>query len=461
MEGAVCAGIVERDSERLLAAAGNGALPGVATTAIAVAARAAADLDGADLDGAPGVHAAEVDDLMVTSAAYFHVLRQVDVPGGEPVLVYVRLRRGHADPATCRRELGSAQLREAVVRACGAGQPARTPQPLPARRLSAPPRPLRVAPPINPAPINPTPINPTPINPTPITAAPGNPPPPRERHTAARTHSAPVNPARSAAWLDPVGSPWWAADPAGPGSAHGEAADRSGPATVSPLPAPRRPLAPSTSLRPAMTSIGLSAIDAHSGTGEGDDAAPHARGAAPAATPVAATDGSLPTRTPSPPPLPPTPSARSAGSGRSLGMLAAAAMPAARPATAAARPTTAEPMPAAPLRRGAPVNPAAPHARAPSPRPPAPNLTARVPATDEPGRHDRSPVHDGPVPLPRRVRGAQLVGPPTSAEAAPDPGDYDDDDADDAAATPSVLRQSWRHDTPTLRRLLDGLRRLG
>lgn len=384
----MCAAIVERDSERLLAAAGNGALPGVPATAIAVAARAAADLDGADLHAARGEHLAEVEDLMVTSAAHFHILRQVDVPDGEPVLVYVRLRRGRANPATCRRELGSAQLREAVVRACGgADQPDRTPRPLPAGRLSSPPRPLRLAS--------------GPANPAPITTAPVNPPPPRDPRTAI-TNSAPP--------------------------------DRAGPATISPLPAPRRPIAPSTSLRPAMASIGMSASDSHIGTGEGDKAGPQARGSAPAATPVAATQRSLPP--PSPPPLLPTPPTRSAGSGRSLGSLAAAAMP------------------AAPVHRGAPVNPPAP-----SPRPPTPDLRDRVPAAppDEPGRHDRSRADDGVFPLPRRVRGAHLVGAPTTAEAARDPGG---DDAA-AAATPSVLRQGWMHDPTTLRRLLSGLRRLG
>jgi hypothetical protein len=126
MEGVLCTGVVERDSGRLLAAAGNGSLPNVMGPSVAALARLSgelADHPGGAADTADG----DLHDVMITSERLFHVLRQVDVPGVGPVLVYVRLRRGHADPAACRRELASAALRDSVAVACG--PPGRAPGP--------------------------------------------------------------------------------------------------------------------------------------------------------------------------------------------------------------------------------------------------------------------------------------------------------------------------------------------
>ncbi|MGD9525511.1 hypothetical protein [Pseudonocardia sp.] len=129
MEGVLCAGVAERDSGRLLAAAGNGSLPNVMGPSIAALARLSGQLDGpAGRDaGTADIIDGDLEDVMITSERLFHVLRQVDVAGSGPVLVYVRLRRGHGNPATCRRELASAELRDSVAAACGPPRPAAIP----------------------------------------------------------------------------------------------------------------------------------------------------------------------------------------------------------------------------------------------------------------------------------------------------------------------------------------------
>lgn len=93
--------------------------PATAVAVIALIADAAA----LDNEPDPGTEAG-VEDVLITSARWFHVLRQVEVPDGEPVLVHVRLRRGHANPALVRRELASPVLHSALLtELTGRGEP--------------------------------------------------------------------------------------------------------------------------------------------------------------------------------------------------------------------------------------------------------------------------------------------------------------------------------------------------
>lgn len=358
MEGTICAGVVDRDSGRLLAAAGNGALPNVSGAAVAALIRVCDALDGADggESGPPADPAeGETEDVMITSEQHFHLLRRIDVPAADPVVVYVRLRRGQGNPAACRRELGAATLRAAVAEALGPPRLAAAPQPVVVEPAPAPP----AAPPPTVIPLRPVPTQRGPVNPAPP-PRPAQIPVPRPVAGTAATH------------LD------------------------SGPLPARPATAPVHP----TAMSPGSS-------------------------------------GSIAPVTPLVNPPPPTPRTT--------------AFPAVRPAPPPPARTAPPPrsVPPSPLPRERPRADAPATTQLPPPRRPLED-TPPPPVREAPGTPG-TPGEPEPLLLPRRVRGAHLVGlpeePPT---AAPEPD-----------GTPRVLRQGWTHDVGTLRRLLDGLRRMG
>ncbi|NMI01633.1 hypothetical protein [Pseudonocardia acidicola] len=131
MTGASYVCVVERDSARVLGDIGGNDGEAVDIGSVAALGRDAGNMfSWSDADG--------VEDLMVNSRHCFHVLRQIDVPAGPVVLVYIRLLRGRANPAMARRELASAQVQRALIDALTA-RPEPAPEPV-ASVVSFPPR---------------------------------------------------------------------------------------------------------------------------------------------------------------------------------------------------------------------------------------------------------------------------------------------------------------------------------
>ena len=99
---------------KVLASAGAAADdgPGVPLAVLGWGATAAGYLAAAAND--------ELDDLIVTSRRAYHLVRQLDGPAGQPLLVYLRLDRPRANLAVARRAL-------ADVRRLGAGSRCRHP----------------------------------------------------------------------------------------------------------------------------------------------------------------------------------------------------------------------------------------------------------------------------------------------------------------------------------------------
>ena len=139
ISGTSYACVLERDSGRVLDDARSNPQEVVDTNAVGRWARAATALvDGPD--GPPDRPADTIDDLIVSSRAYYHVLRPIEVPGGPVLLVYVRLQRGRANLALARHEIAAATVTAGVVAL--AGGPVTSPaEPVPA----AVPAPRRVA----------------------------------------------------------------------------------------------------------------------------------------------------------------------------------------------------------------------------------------------------------------------------------------------------------------------------
>ncbi|MGQ0573452.1 MAG: hypothetical protein ACT4RN_04510 [Pseudonocardia sp.] len=132
----------------MLATSADAAAAASAVVAVAVAAGALDEQPGTAEALPAGTTPAGIEDVLITSGRWFHVLRRVEVPAAEPVLVYLRLRRGHANPALARRELASVGFRDALLAAVGASATVDTPAaaavPIPVPRPA--PHPLAAAP---------------------------------------------------------------------------------------------------------------------------------------------------------------------------------------------------------------------------------------------------------------------------------------------------------------------------
>lgn len=57
----------------------------------------------------------DLDDLMISSHHWYHLIRHVNLFGTPPLLLYLRMRRSRANLAIARRELASAELKSRLV----------------------------------------------------------------------------------------------------------------------------------------------------------------------------------------------------------------------------------------------------------------------------------------------------------------------------------------------------------
>lgn len=58
----------------------------------------------------------DLDDLIISSRHWYHLIRHVDSFGAPPLLLYLRLHRNRANLAIARRELSSAELKNRLAR---------------------------------------------------------------------------------------------------------------------------------------------------------------------------------------------------------------------------------------------------------------------------------------------------------------------------------------------------------
>jgi hypothetical protein len=133
LPGATYSCVADRVSGTLLGEVGTSSVPpGVVMES---GSGAAAFLAAAGGDG--------LDDLMITSHRFYHLVRPVDVGPRQLVMIYLCLDRGRSNLAAARRELGAAWLRNRLAMA-SVGAPAQAPVPPPDVR---PARPAPAAPP--------------------------------------------------------------------------------------------------------------------------------------------------------------------------------------------------------------------------------------------------------------------------------------------------------------------------